>query len=513
MSRRSRSAIEPASPATHPANDCRKRDTSKRSGYIEKAGRVRDVTLQRGGVKQRDRELAEQERNVRVTGGRCRAGALILVAGLIGCGGGKSSQGGPAGSTTASAPALPTASPSADASTAPLAPSGEPAASGSSSAAPATASSQLPPSDLGPPNAAAVGNGASEFAPIDGCKSQTVTAAEYLQRGELTIAGRPNQIGLAWLVQLKGRAQIGFGGFDGDARQVARPRGVASARENAPHLFATGDDWTLAWFDDEGLAYARPKYALQQKIEVDHLSSVRDVPPEDLALTAAPDGSLLAASTFGAGGQLSLFLFAPVDTTQPKARALGLTKTAKGPRKPAALADGAGYTMAWLETDGSIAATRLNPEGREAHPATTIVSGVGDRTGLTMTPVKDGALLVWTESGEIRARALDGNAMPKSPTWRVGKGTWATTVSRNDGALVAWVGSTGTDEQLVAMQVGPNGPAKKALKITSTKPEAPGVVAVVGDRVAFAWPEKMSATITSYRAVLRTLDGRCFDAP
>ena len=63
------------------------------------------------------------------------------------------------------------------------------------------------------------------------------------------------------------------------------------------------------------------------------------------------------------------------------------------------------------------------------------------------------------------------------------------------------------------MQVGPGGPAKKALKITSSKPEAPGVVAVVGDRVAFAWPEKMSASIQSYRAVLRTLDGACFDAP
>jgi hypothetical protein len=370
-----------------------------------------------------------------------------------------------------------------------------------------------PSPELGPPNAAAIGNGASEFGAIDGCKPQTVTAAEYLQRGELTIAGRPNQIGLAWLVQLKGRAQIGFGGFDAEARQVARPRGVASARENAPHLFATGDDWTLAWFDDEGLAYARPKYTLEQKIAVDHLSSVKEVPPEDLALTAAPDGSLLAASTFGAGGQLSLFQFAPVDTTKPKASALGLTKTAKGPRKPAALADAAGYTLAWIESDGSIAAGRLTTEGREAHPATTIVSGVGERAGLTMTHLGDGALLVWTESGEVRARALDANAMPKSPTWRVGKGTWATTIARNDGAIVAWVGNTGTDEQLVAMQVGPNGPAKKALKITTTKPEAPGVAAVVGDRVAFAWPEKMSASIQSYRAVLRTLDGACFDAP
>ena len=69
--------------------------------------------------------------------------------------------------------------------------------------------------------------------------------------------------------------------------------------------------------------------------------------------------------------------------------------------------------------------------------------------------------------------------MPKSPVWRVGRGTWATTVSRNDGALVAWVGSTGTEEQLVATQVGPAGPGKKALRITATKPEAPGVVAVL----------------------------------
>lgn len=422
--------------------------------------------------------------------------APLLLASLLGCGGGKATQGGPAGSTSAVASTPPTASAASSASTA-GAPSGEAA----------------PSSDLGPPNAAAVGNGVSEFIALDACKPQTATAAEYLQRGELTIAGRPNQIGLAWLVQLKGRAQIGFGGFDTEARQIARSRGVASARENAPHLFATGADWTLAWFDDEGLAYARPKFALQQKIEVDHLSSVREVPPEDLALAAAPDGSLLAASTFGAGGQLSIFLFAPVDATQPKARALGLTKTAKGPRKPAAMADATGYTIAWIESDGSLAATRLNLDGREVHPATTIVSGVGERAGLSMTKLGDGALLVWTESGEIRARALNSNATPRSPTWRVGRGAWATTVTRNDGAIVAWVGSTGTEEQLVAMQIGLEGPAKKALKITSSKPEAPGVVAVVGDRVAFAWPEKMSAAIQSYRAVLRTIDGACFGAP
>lgn len=456
---------------------------------------MRETTLKRGARSLEPRTTAERAsaRAVRVVS------ALVIGSALVACGG-KPNQTDPTSS----------ARPTGSAPVASAEPSASPPPATSGSAAP---SGEPPPSaELGPPNAAAVGNGIDDFGAIDGCKPQTTTAAEYLQRGELTIAGRPKEIGLAWLVQLKGRAQIGFGGFDEEAKGIARARGVASARENAPHMFATGTDWTLAWFDDEGLAYARPKYALEQKIEVDHLSSVREVPPEDLALAAAPDGSLLAASTFGAGGQLSLFLFAPVDASQPKAKALGLTKTAKGPRKPAAMADAAGYTVAWIETDGSIAATRFDLEGRESHPSTTIVSGVGERAGLAMTPLGDGALLVWTESGEIRARALDGRAMPKSPTWRVGKGNWVTTVSRGDAAIVTWV-RTGTEEQLVAAKVGASGPAKKGLQITTTKPEAPGVVAVVGDRVAFAWPEKMSASIQSFRAQLRTLDGACFDAP
>jgi hypothetical protein len=364
-----------------------------------------------------------------------------------------------------------------------------------------------------PPNAAPVGKGIASFEPLSGCKPATTTAAEYLQRGELTIAGRPAEIGLAWLVQLKGRAQIGFGGFDPQAKQIARTRGVGSAREHAPRLFATGDAWTLAWFDDEGLAYARPRFALQPAPEIEHLSSVRGVPAEDVGLAAAPDGSLLAVSTFGAGGQLSLFLFAPVDGTGPKARALGLTKHAKGPRRPAAWADAAGYTIAWLESDGSIAATRFDREGKEIGTGATIASGVGERSDLGLASLADGALVVWTESGEIRARALDASAQPRSPIWRVGSGRWATVAPRGADAVVAWVGEAGGEpQQLVAARVGPKGPAVKGRRITSGGAvEAPGVVAVVGDRVAFAWPEKMSAAIQSFRAQLRTVDATCFD--
>src|SRR5690606_33857836 len=143
------------------------------------------------------------------------------------------------------------------------------------------------------------------------------------------------------------------------------------------------------------------------------------------------------------GGQLSLFLFAPIEETGRRARALGLTKHAKGPRRPAAVVDGKGTTVAWVESDGSIATTRFDTEGKELHPSTVVASGVGDRTGLALASLGDGALLVWTESGEIRARALDAGAMPTSPIWRVGRGQGVALASRGADVLVTWVGEAG----------------------------------------------------------------------
>ncbi len=437
----------------------------------------------------------------RETGRRTRnrvASPLIVMLALVACGGRGEPQGTPSASTSTELP------PAAGAATA--ATSADPEPSGSAAAP--EASTSVPP-----PNGAPVGHGVEIFEGLAGCKPASSTAAEYLQRGELTIAGRPKEIGLAWLVQLKGRAQIGFGGFDEEAKQSARSRGVASAREHAPRLFSSGTDWTLAWFDDEGLAYAHPRFQLQPAPEIEHLSSVREVPAEDVALAGTPDGSLLAASTFGAGGQLSLFLFAPVDGVSAKARAIGLTKTAKGPKRPAAVADALGYTLAWVESDGSIAATRFDRDGRELHPSVPVVSGVGDRTGLTLAPLAKGSLLVWTESGEVRARALDEQGRPSSATWRVGRGQWATVTTRGADAIVAWIGEAdGQPQQVLAARVGPNGPAAKGRRITSSgAAEAPAVVAMAGNRAAFAWPEKMSVAIQSFRAVLRTVDGACFD--
>lgn len=438
---------------------------------------------------------------------RAQIAVLTIAAAIVGggtsggCGGGRDEQ--------VVASALP-----ADRTSAAAPPSSGSAAPGTSADPTSTAAASAPPaSDVPPPNGAPEGKGIDTFEGLGGCKPATTTASEYLQRGELTIAGRPDQFGLAWLVQLKGRAQIGFGGFDAQAKQVARSRGVGSAREHAPRLFATGDDWTLAWFDDEGLAYARPRFALQPAPEIEHLSSVRDVPADDVALAAAPDGSLLAASTFGAGGQLSLFLFAPVDGSAPKARALGLTKHAKGPRRPAASADASGYTLAWVESDGSIAATRFDRDGKELGVSSAIVSGVGERTGLGIAPLGEGSLLVWTESGEVRARVLDGAARPSSPMWRVGRGQWATVASRGPDVVVSWVGEAdGQPQQLLAARVGTAGPAAKGRRVTSGGAvEAPGVVAVAGGRVAFAWTEKMSPAIQSFRAQLRTVDATCFD--
>jgi hypothetical protein len=446
-------------------------------------------------------------------GGRCGSFTIALALLAGGCEGRGPGPGGP----------LPVATNASAATTA------------SSATAPAPAASATQPDVVSP------GDGPARFDAVSGvpaCAATTGEIATFLQRGDLSIAAREGAVAAAWLLQLpnKPTAQVAFGGFDGQGRQVARARGIGASRDYAPRLFATGDVWTVAWFDAEGLAFARPRWETQPAPEVTHLAALGKDVSEDVALARAPSGSLVVSAPFGPDrAQLSLFLFAPLDAAEAPVRALAVTKHAKQPRRPAVAAHRGGYYLAWFEDGGRIAASHFDEGGKESETAATVIAaGEPGREGLALAATPAGAIAVWHEGGAVRARALDTSARPTGPVTTIGKGRWAQLLGLPDGAgegsaasgdagagsgttapvaLVAWVGNDGkTDDQLLVAALDASAaPASAGLRISSgSLPlKDPPSVSPMGARVAFAWTEVMSVGVAGKRAVLRTIAAGC----
>lgn len=397
--------------------------------------------------------------------------------------------------------------------------SGTPGASASGSAASASSASSAKVVAVGP-----VGSGVTEVVPLAGnaaCKEKSVDVGTYLLRGELDIAARDNAIAAAWLIQLPGKpnAQVAFGGFDGEGRQLARGRGIGSSRDSAPSIFAAGaSDWTVAWFDAEGLAHTHPRWESLPAAEVGHLSALAGEVAEHVGLAVAPGGSMVAVAPFGPDkAQLGLFLFAPLDAAAPALKALALTHRANKPRTPAVAADAAGYHVAWLEDGDAIVATHFDAAGKEIDENALVAPPGAKRERLALAMTASGGVAVWEEDGSIRVRPVDASARPAGPIQIVGKGRGAAVVGGGEGggAYVGWLGADGkTEQQVLVTRLAPDGaPSAKALRVSggTLAVKDPPVVALAGSRLAAAWAEPMGPVVSSKRAVLRIIDAACVE--
>jgi hypothetical protein len=390
----------------------------------------------------------------------------------------------------------------------------EPPASGSGrAAAPPTAGAAVP---------IAPGDGVTDFTPsstVPACKQNTADIGTYLQRGELSLGGRDNAVAAVWLLQIPNKlaAQVAFGGFDLQARNIARGRGIGASRDYAPRIFLTGGEWTAAWFDAEGLAHARPRWASLPSPAVSHLSAIGKDVSEDVALNVTPSGSLVVSAPFGdEKAQLSLFLFAPVAPDAPPVKALGVTKRAKQPRRPAVAADDGGYHLVWLEEGDRIVSSHFDAAGKESEEAYTVAdAGEAKRDRLSLITTKLGALAMWHEGEMIRVRLLDKTSKPTSPIRTVGKGKWASIAPAGEGAVVTWVGFDGkvADQVLGARLAADGTPSKTGLRVSNGLLDVkdPPSVTQAGPRLAFAWFEIMNVGVSSKRAVIRILDSACLE--
>jgi hypothetical protein len=395
------------------------------------------------------------------------------------------------------------------------APSAAPAAS--SAAAPAASGSAGPTIPAKSVTADADASSAPPVAEFSGartdkaCKAQTAEIATYQQQGEMALGGLPSGVGASWLVHLAGKReqQIAFSSFDGEAKPLARPRGVGLQGDGGPRVFGGGSGFTVAWFDSRGLAYVRPAIAPLPAPDINHVSAVGPDVREDVALSSTPSGAVVAAALLG-DKQVSLFLFAPAEEGAPPMQALGVTHHAKEPRHPAVAAGAAGIFVAWTEPDGRIAASRFDAKGKETEaPCTVAPASAEPRDRLTLAAAGEGAIALWMEGSAIRARALDAQGCPTSPAWKIGEGRWATLTALGPGAVAAWVAADG---RLLGARLGPNAaPPPKGLDAAegSAGVKDPPAIAAIGGKVAFGWAEPMSAFVSTKRLQLRIVDGAC----
>jgi len=391
------------------------------------------------------------------------------------------------------------------------------AASASSSAAPAASASSSAAAPAAP--AEPQGTGVSGFiaaGQTDTCKAQMSQVADYLQRGEVSLAGHDGAYAAAWLIKLspsRPDAQLAFAGFSLDAKQVARARGVGTSNEIAPRLFSSGSGWTLVWFDSEGLAYAKPRWETAPLPTIEHLRAVGSADAEHVSLAGTPTGAIIAVAPFGADkSQFGMFLFAPIEPDAPAVQALGATHHAKKPRWPAVIADERGYTLAWHEEGDQIVVSRFDLKGRELGEAVTLAAPAEGRGRVVLTATAKGAIAMWSEGDKLITRALDEEARPAAETWMVGYGKTPSLAPFGDGALAVFTGQDGTaSNQVLAVKLAANGsPSAKGIRITDAGPaKDPPAAVVVGTRVGFLWTEPMTLGVGTKRALIRAVDAAC----
>ncbi len=386
--------------------------------------------------------------------------------------------------------------------------------SASAPLASASSSATAPPLPAEP-----IGAGVAGFVAAgqtDTCKAQTSQVADYLQRGEVSLAGRDGAIAAAWLIKLspsRPDVQLAFAGFSLDAKQVARARGVGTSNESAPRLFSNGAGWTLVFFDSEGLAYCKPRWETSPLPTTQHLGAVASADAEHVSLAATPTGAIIAVAPFGADkSQFGMFLFAPIEPDAPSVQALGATHHAKKPRWPSVIADERGYTLAWHEEGDQIVASRFDLKGRELGEAITLAEAGAARGRVVLVGTPKGAIALWSEGDKLFSRTLDGEAHPGLETWIVGYGKTPSLVSLGDGALAVFTGQEGTaSNQVLAVKLGANGsPSAKGIRLTDAGPAKDQAAAVVvGPRVGFLWTEPMTQGVGTKRALLRTIEASC----
>jgi hypothetical protein len=345
------------------------------------------------------------------------------------------------------------------------------------------------------------------------CKSQTIELAGYQQRGDVALASRTGAFAAAWRVRLGNKPddQIAMASYDEEGRGLGRPRGVGLTRVDVPpRVFPAGNDWTVVWFDEKGLAYTRVRMGSPAKHDVGHLGAVTADIALKIGLAPSASGAVLAATPFGENrAKLGLFLFSPVDEGVPAVNAFAVTHHTTSPTR-AAVATNARGTFAAYTEGNLLVATHFDAMAKEVDtPCTLAPKSDTPREGLGIVATEAGAVVTYSEGSAIRTRALDALGCPASPTWTIAQGHSPGIAPLDNGALLTWVTEQG---RFLAVRLRSDGsPATRGLDAAegSTGVKAPPSVTAFGARAAFGWSETMAPTVSTKRLLVRIVNAGC----
>ena len=399
---------------------------------------------------------------------------------------------------------------------------GGPAAS--SSAGPVTSGSSAPSAVPPASSASAVPLEPESPAPLPAsflgarsekaCKAQTIELATYQLRGDVGLGGRADGVAAAWRVRLGGKPQdqVAFAAYDQEGKPAARARGVGLTQQDVPpRVFASGSEWTVAWFDEKGLVYTRPRVEPLPAPEIAHLGAIAPDVAADVALAASRDG-ILATTPSGPGrAQIGVFVFSRPDSAMVSV--LGVTHHGIEPHRSAVAASHdphVGSTFVVWDEGGALVGSRFDAAGKENDAPCTLAPAGEKRERLALAATATGAVAMWMEGGHVRTRALDATGCPASPIWTVAEGRWASIASLGDTAIVAWAAADG---RLLAVRLQPSGaPVARGIDAgegSSGVKDPPSVVAFGAGKVAFGWSEVMGPMISTKRLQARIVDGAC----
>lgn len=350
------------------------------------------------------------------------------------------------------------------------------------------------------------------------CAVKARDLEQNLSFGGIAMASSGTSFAFTWHLSTGNKVEglVAFSGYDSLTRTLGPSHGLGKGILYEPQVYPSGDSWIVVWFDPATLVFTRATWAPTMH-DLSRVGALSTESRDDTAITAVPDGSLAAASSFEVSGkrQLGIFTFAPIDPNAEPVRAVGAVKGAEDPRLPALSVVEGGFVVAWLDKGGRVMVGQINAAGKEVAPPMVVSHGDAG-VGRPALAAANGAVYVsWTEKDKhgtsVFVRAFDPKSPPAPSGFRVEAGYAPSLIATDTGALLSFLrkGEGGPDILGVAVDRGGKPAAKGAVLVASTNrkstADVPHTAALASDgRLGIGWTDT-----NERRAHMKTVMASC----
>jgi hypothetical protein len=246
----------------------------------------------------------------------------------------------------------------------------------------------------------------------------------------------------------------------------------------APMVFPRKNDFVVAWFDAEGLAFTKTSWAATLP-DVQRLRAVTPTEAGHTSIQQLADGGFVVAVplTPGSSEQVSLFRFDLADEG-PSVKAIGVTRHSSSPDHAAVASVGDRFLVAWDDEPKKgqprvVALSSFDANGKEVEAETVLSSPATSALKPVLSGGETSAVAAWTEgegdASVVMVRAVDAKGAALGPATRVGGGTTPTLSAIKDGYVLSFAkkGDAGAPAQIASVRLDAAGkPAQSGVVIS-----------------------------------------------